>query len=53
MIKGNAPLKVSVSIGTATICKKDKSIAELLQRADAAMYDAKRAGKARLVEAVS
>jgi diguanylate cyclase (GGDEF)-like protein/PAS domain S-box-containing protein len=42
---------VSVSIGVATVCKGDKHLSALIHRADTALYEAKKAGKARVVAA--
>jgi len=44
---------ISVSIGIATVRKADKSVAAVVERADNALYDAKKAGKARLVAAAA
>ncbi len=40
------PLKITVSVGVACYAKGD-TLTDLLDRADAAMYDAKRAGRNR------
>ncbi|HEY3321518.1 MAG TPA: PAS domain-containing protein [Planctomycetota bacterium] len=42
------PLTITVSIGVSTVRHEDKNIDMLLQRADTALYAAKRAGKDRL-----
>jgi diguanylate cyclase (GGDEF)-like protein len=41
----HAELEVSVSIGTATAWSPGADLADLLKRADAALYEAKRAGR--------
>lgn len=47
----DAPAGVTVSIGMATLREPDDDAAELLRRADAALYEAKRAGRNRVAEA--
>jgi diguanylate cyclase (GGDEF)-like protein/PAS domain S-box-containing protein len=44
-------LKVTISIGAATLSKSDRSFEELLNRADQALLDAKRSGKNCIVSA--
>ena len=46
-------LNLTVSVGVAMVQPTDSSGSELLQRADAAMYDAKRAGRDRVGGAVA
>jgi diguanylate cyclase (GGDEF)-like protein/putative nucleotidyltransferase with HDIG domain len=40
---------LGVSIGTVTVANADQSLTDLLSRADAALYEAKRAGRGRAV----
>jgi diguanylate cyclase (GGDEF)-like protein/putative nucleotidyltransferase with HDIG domain len=42
---------LGVSIGTATVLDPEQSLTEVLSRADAALYEAKRAGRGRAVRA--
>lgn len=44
------PVKASVSVGVAFRSAAGATVAELVQEADAAMYEAKRTGKARVVQ---
>lgn len=44
-------ITITASFGTATIHEQDSSIADLLKRADTALYQAKRAGRNRVVAA--
>lgn len=48
---GTSGLSVTASIGQASLCDADDDGANLLRRADEAMYGAKRAGRDRVVEA--
>jgi diguanylate cyclase (GGDEF)-like protein len=41
--------RASVSIGIATLVEGDQGLADLLKRADAALYEAKQAGRDRVV----
>ncbi len=47
----DGPGGVTISIGLATLEARDADAAALLQRADAALYEAKRAGRNRFAEA--
>jgi diguanylate cyclase (GGDEF)-like protein len=40
---------LGVSIGTVTVANADQSLTDLLSRADAALYEAKRGGRGRAV----
>ena len=51
--KGNQRLDVTISIGIATLVGKTESIAEVLKRADQALYRAKRDGRNRVVSAAA
>ena len=46
---GGTPVNMSASIGVALRADAESSVAALVQDADAAMYEAKRAGKGRVV----
>ena len=48
---GAGPLRVTASAGLASLRAGDESIDDLLRRADAALYEAKRAGRDRVVVA--
>lgn len=48
---GNAEVCVTVSIGVATMLAQDHSVQELIQRADKALYTAKRSGRNRSADA--
>ena len=48
-VEGNAPLHVTVSIGIARLEPSDSDIDALLQRADQALYQAKSAGRNRVI----
>jgi diguanylate cyclase (GGDEF)-like protein len=41
-------ISVTVSVGCALLAEKDKSAAELVQRADEKLYEAKRGGRNRV-----
>lgn len=43
------PVRVTVSLGVATLCEADESIDDVLKRADAALYRAKEAGRNRVM----
>ena len=47
---GKAPLKVTISAGVATLEGPEDSPLHLLRRADKALYEAKDAGRNRVVE---
>lgn len=47
-VGGPAPLAVTVSIGAATLDEQTRSAEQLVERADAALYDAKDAGRNRV-----
>jgi len=44
---------VTVSIGVAAACPDDRVVEDIVRRADAALYDAKRAGKDRVAQATA
>jgi diguanylate cyclase (GGDEF)-like protein len=46
-------LAVGVSIGTATVTGHDESLTAVLSRADSALYEAKRAGRGRVVRSAA
>ena len=48
---GGVPLTVTASLGVAEVWPSDRSAEDALQRADAALYQAKRAGKNRVATA--
>lgn len=50
-IKDAAPLKFTVSIGAAERTKEDKTVHDLLNRADGALYQAKESGRNKVVYA--
>ena len=50
-ISDGAPLKFTVSIGAAERTKDDKSVHDLLNRADGALYQAKESGRNKVVYA--
>ncbi len=50
-VDGMLPIRFTASIGVATMGPEDSSIGDLLGRADAALYEAKRAGRNRVVTA--
>lgn len=50
-VTGGAPLKFTVSIGAAERTKNDKSVHDLLNRADGALYQAKESGRNKVVYA--
>ena len=41
--------RATVSVGVASICEADRTLDDLLRRADAALYEAKQAGRDRVV----
>ncbi|MET0907661.1 MAG: sensor domain-containing diguanylate cyclase [Tardiphaga sp.] len=49
----NGPVAVSASLGVATLERSARDIDELLKRADAAMYEAKKSGRNRCVASQS
>jgi diguanylate cyclase (GGDEF)-like protein len=50
---GARALRVTVSVGVATLSPDDENLADLLRRADQAMYAAKRRGRDRVVVATA
>lgn len=50
-IQGSAPLSFTVSIGAAERTKDDKSVHDLLNRADGALYQAKESGRNKVIYA--
>ena len=42
-------MRTSVSVGVASLVDADRGLADLLKRADAALYEAKEAGRDRVV----
>jgi diguanylate cyclase (GGDEF)-like protein len=50
-LDGEPPLRFTTSIGVATLTPEDFSVAAILGRADKALYEAKRAGRNRVVAA--
>lgn len=50
-VNGAAPLRVTASVGAASMPASAKSVQDLVAAADAALYEAKRAGKNRVVRA--
>ncbi len=48
-MEGKPPLRVTASFGVATLAAQDVTIATVLGRADRALYEAKRAGRDRVV----
>lgn len=50
-VSGGAPLKFTVSIGIAERTKDDKTVHDLLKRADAALYQAKESGRNKVIYA--
>ncbi|UGV27121.1 PleD family two-component system response regulator [Rhodopseudomonas boonkerdii] len=51
--RGNKRIEVTISIGLATLEKKSESIADVLKRADVALYRAKHDGRNRVVAAAA
>lgn len=47
----DGPIRITISVGLATLNEADIDTASLLVRADTALYDAKRSGRNRVVEA--
>jgi diguanylate cyclase (GGDEF)-like protein len=50
-VRAFGPASVSVSVGVAVAAKPDEPIADLIERADRALYRAKRAGRDRVIAA--
>jgi diguanylate cyclase (GGDEF)-like protein/PAS domain S-box-containing protein len=50
-LEGKAPLRFTTSIGVATLAQEDSDISLVLGRADKALYEAKSAGRNRVVVA--
>jgi diguanylate cyclase (GGDEF)-like protein/PAS domain S-box-containing protein len=50
-LEGKAPLRFTTSIGVATLAQEDSDIGVVLGRADKALYEAKSAGRNRVVVA--
>ena len=48
-LDGKPPLRFTASIGVATLAQEDANIGEVLSRADKALYEAKSAGRNRIV----
>jgi two-component system cell cycle response regulator len=48
-VAGGAALQVTASVGVATLCGRTDSVDTLLERADVALYAAKREGRNRVV----
>jgi diguanylate cyclase (GGDEF)-like protein len=42
------PLTITCSIGIAQVCREDKRVEDILNRADAGLYEAKRQGRDRI-----
>ncbi len=47
----DGPVGVTVSIGVATLCEKTRDARSFIEKADTALYDAKRRGRNRVAEA--
>ena len=50
--EGGAPLSVTISIGVATLAIDAEDIASLIEKADTALYEAKRQGRDRVAMAI-
>ncbi len=48
-VPGGASLRITASVGVATLCSQTETVEALLERADTALYAAKREGRNRVV----